>query len=697
MWTVSTIGVVSVLGLVVYSDLSAPSGVVEEVVEVVEVPVIPTPVVVVPEVVVTEELAVVEPVAVVEVPDPVVPEVVPEVVVEVVVSNGFEDESVLVLVGIDAGRDEVKNRDDELLGRAILHKKWDSYREFLGKSIRAALPEVPRGEGLNQFTPIWNEPVLDVAMLRWHTLGRFSESEIGSAVDDSPAGDFIRWFLNDREAMEEFLMTIRPEDASGKVLEFLVYAWSAREDVFEKYYSLALACAVVFDVPMGITHALGESESGGAVQVDPAERYLWYVDKNEKGKLAVSIDRSPAKDLIWVVGAPVVTSELEWSLDKMHLRRGKWGNAYGMIEYLMERAVDGLNPYVEYSFAEILKEGGICGDQTYFTVNTARAQGIPAIGLSGETNLGGHAWAAVKVDPREWDTNIGRIGGVSKGQADNPQTRSQITEQEIQLWNDRLHQSPAVVLSVWRHLWLAEYFDANADEDNQTLAVQLSNRVGRTFLETWNALYSLLAMQTEMVGTPLKPDNLDAWKSFAADMRREFKDNPRMAQLAAKAELEYIFPYGSANDARTAFIRERRRIVSESGEQMDLVAESLKREAEMIVKRGGPEMSEDISQLYDGALRDYGSSITGFKMMAENYFNLVKDNPENAAKAARDIELAFKRVVETGTTDWFRAQTETSIYKMICSYYRVAGDTKKAEALERRYELLMRRAKRGAD
>ena len=177
----------------------------------------------------------------------------------------------------------------------------------------------------------------------------------------------------------------------------------------------------------------------------------------------------------------------------------------------------------------------------------------------------------------------------------------------------------------------------------------------------------------------------------------EYKDNPRMAQLAAEAELEYIFPYGSENDARTAFIRERRRIVRESGEQMDLIAASLKREADLIVKRGGPEMNEEICKLYDGALRDYGSSITGFKMMAQDYFEFVKDDPDLAGKAARDIELAFKRVVETGTKEWFRAGTETSIYKMICGYYRAAGDTRKAETLERRYELLMRRAKRGAD
>ena len=380
----------------------------------------------------------------------------------------------------------------------------------------------------------------------------------------------------------------------------------------------------------------------------------------------------------------------------MHYRRKNWGNAYGKIEYLMERAVDGLNPYEEYSFAEILKEGGICGDQSYFCVNTARAQGIPAMVLSGETDLGGHAWAGLKIDSREWTTGVGRIGGVSKGQAGNPQTGSSITEQEIQLWNDRYHQSPTVTLSVWRHLWLADFFESLNSDDDHADTIRLASRLGHSFTEAWLALYSLLEREMELTGEPVKPSNLDDWKAFAKDMRREFKDNPRMAELAANAELEYIFPYGSDGDAKRMLLRERRRIERNSGEQKDLIAGSLKREAALIMKRGGPNAKRDISRLYDRALRDYGGSITGFKMMANDYFSYFRGDAELGRKAARDIELAFKRVVETGTKNWFRSNTESSIYKMICEFYRDAGDPDRAAMLEKRYQVLLRRAKRSA-
>lgn len=399
-----------------------------------------------------------------------------------------------------------------------------------------------------------------------------------------------------------------------------------------------------------------------------------------------------------VVCAPVSTKELDWAIDKMNLSRRNWGNAYGMIEYLMERAVEGLNPYKEYTFAEILKEGGICGDQSYFCVNTARAHGIPAMVLSGETDLGGHAWAGVKVKDDEWSTMVGRIGGAANGKAGNPQTGGDLSEQEVWLWNDRSQQSRLSTITVFRQLWLADFLTTIGDPSASEETIRLSLTPGRMFSETWSRLYELLVKKTASAADPSKPEILNEWIEFVDTMRDQFKENPRMAELAATAETKYIFPYAREEDARRTLSRERRRIERNAGEQKDLIADSLKREADLLFTndKGSADALEKISRLYDRALRDYGGSITGFKKMAEDYFAFMKNDPTTARKAARDVELAFQRVVETGSKDWFRANTETSIYKMICSYYRTAGDEKKAKKLEDRYERLLRAAERGA-
>ena len=606
-------------------------------------------------------------------------------------------EAALVLTDLDSQRENAILRDKKMFQQVIEHKTWDAYRGLLAKSIDAGMAKLGKGQGVNRYDLYWKEPILYQAFLRWQVLGRFSQSEISAHAFDAYTGDFITWLFTNSKAMEELLLTITPGDDAGKVLEFLMTAWPNTKDKMDKYFPLALACAVVFDKKVDIPHPIsGKDDKGKQTTVVPIERYLWFIEKNEKGLLAAPVHRSSARDLVWVVCAPVSTFELEWSLDKMHFSQKNWGNAYGKIEYLMERAVKGLNPYKEYSFAEILKEGGICGDQSYFCANTARAQGIPAMILTGETDLGGHAWVGLKIQSDEWSTGVGRVGGVSKGQTDNPQTGSQITEQEVQLWNDRFHQSPLVTLSVARHLWLADYFAVTGKTEQSAEVVRLANQIGPSFVETWGATYELLKQEMKLTGDPAQPSNLEEWKQFAQGMRREFKDNPRMAALAASAESEYIFPYEDESDAFLTLQRERRGIARDSGEQKDLIAESLKREAELIHQRNDANSKKDISSLYDSALRKYGGSITGFKMMADDYFSYFKDDRELGQKAARDIELAFKRMVETGTKDFFRAQTEASIYKKICEYYRASGDEERAIMLEKRYEVLLKRAERSA-
>ena len=602
-------------------------------------------------------------------------------------------ETPLVLAGLDAGRESALSRDSALLKAAMDSRGWDAYRGLLERSLAATIPELAGKEGQNRFDTLWGELPFYRTFLRWQVLDRFTQADIAAISHDSYALEMLSWVMNQPKAMEELLLTMQPEDDSAKVLVFLKDAWTANPEKFPKFFNLALACAVVFDREVTIAEPLG-----GESTVNALSRYLWYIEKDEKGKLTAPVHRSSARDLTWVVCAPVATSELEWALSKLHMGRNSWGNAYGMVEYLMERAVKGLNPYEEYSFEEILKEGGICGDQSYFCVNTARAQGIPALTLAGETDLGGHAWAAVKVKPDEWNTTIGRIGGVAKGEGNNPQLGGAISEQEIWLWNDRAHQSELTTLSVHRHLWLADLFAALGKFDDTFATATLANALGRSFPETWTRLYEVKEEkeQKDVYRQAADPEIVKSWRSFAADMRREFRENPRIAALAARAEDEHVFPYAEEGEVARAMNRERRRIERESGEQKDLIAGSLKREADLIKRRAEPTASRDIGRLYDSALREYGGSITGFKMMAEDYFNYCKDDSAAARKAVRDIELAFKRVVETGSKDWFRANTESDIYRMIVGYYRTIGDEGKAKLLEKRYERLLRLAERGA-
>ena len=183
-----------------------------------------------------------------------------------------------------------------------------------------------------------------------------------------------------------------------------------------------------------------------------------------------------------------------------------------------------------------------------------------------------------------------------------------------------------------------------------------------------------------------------------------------MSSLATTVEEEHLFPHWDLGDVRRQLDRDRRRQYKEAPEQADLATTSLKREAEWILKKITEEAGEDekkkeealheareeVAQLYDKSLREYGKSVSGFATMCDDYFAFVKDDDEIAPKAVRDMELAFKRVVDTGSDNWFRAKTEVGLHKRIAQMYRQVGEEKKADLMERRLETQMERARRKA-
>lgn len=588
------------------------------------------------------------------------------------------------------------------LEEAIVSGRWLAYREQLQGSVAQTIEQIPGTAAARELTGLLEEQSFQASLLRWKMLKLFPPSLWVAASELPGFPEFCRHALGRAEVMEEVLMTVQREDDPIQTLDRMVRLWSSHEEQPElaaKYFNLALACAVVFDREVNYVQASEDYSSS----IDAETRYQWYVNQNERGYLEVSIDRSPARDLTFVVCAPVTESELEWAVKEYRsLRRKSWGRTYGEIEYLMERAVEGLDPYDTYTLEEIQEEGGICGDQTHFCVNTARAAGIPALGLSGVTDAGPHAWAAVKVEDDEWSTQIGRIKGVSRGRAVDPQTGATITEQDLWMWSSREYRRSSRRLGVWRQLWLAELFGEMQKPEWQREAVRAAQRDGEPFPEYWQALYQAMKADPKFIEQPEDSSTLRSWSDLCDELKREFKDNPRMAQLATQIETEHLFPYLELGDIRRQLARDRRRQQREAAEQTDLVTTSLKREADWIQTKLGDEEEgreqalREISQLYDRSLREYGKSVSAFSVMADDYFGYVKDEKEIAAKAVRDIDLAFKRVVDTDSDDWFRAQTEVGIHRRICDMYRHVGEVKRAEVMERRLETQMERARRKA-
>ncbi len=586
---------------------------------------------------------------------------------------------------------------DQDLEKTIEEANWQAYHDQLYRSLSASIDFIRAGSEQDSYDPVWSQELFYQHLLRWRVLNTLQPSLWEKSAEYSYASDLARWMFRNNEAMEELLFTVNERDDLTTAFSLLARFWGSHDiepKLAPKYFNLALACALVFDRTISYT----TPEDSGNTTVDPELRYQWYVEKNEKHLLDVKIDRSSARDLVFVVAAPVTEKELDWALKEFRGKRRKsWAENYGAVKYLMERAVEGLDPYDEYTLEQILKEGGICGDQTYFCVNTARATGIPAFGLSGVTDAGGHAWAAIMLDENEWSTKVGRIGGVSQGRGQDPQTGEAISEQEVWMWSTRDYQDRKTQLRVHRHFWLGDLLKSQQRNENYSKAILAAFRFGKSYPIVWEHVYRMFESSPEYTSAPKDPATLERWRDFTAQIRKEFKENPRMSGLANEVEDKHIFPHAELKDIRQDLVRERRRQHREAAEQTDLVADSIRREAEFILSREKENPLGEISRIYENALREYGSSITGFQTLADDYFRFTKNDQELARKAVRNIELAFKRVVDTGTTDWFRAKTEVDLHKRICEMYRQVGEEKLAEILEKRLERHMEKAKRRSD
>lgn len=601
----------------------------------------------------------------------------------------------LLLVGAQA--DSTQARADDLKGIRIAIKSgnWYEYQSILTEALAQEGKKIRLSSGNNRFDPVWKEPHYYQALLRWKILSTFPHDSLKDSATTKELAKLLKWLLQNDQAMEEILLTITEHDDAKSVIEQLAKLWIARPespDLSKKYFNLALACAVVFDHPVEFTN-----ESSDGRHINGFERYLWYVDKNEGGLLEADVHTASARDLTMVVCTPVSNEELEWALRKYRsLRRKNWGGTFGEVEYLMERAVKGTNPYDSYILQEILDKGGICADQSYFCVNTARAVGIPALTLTGVTSSGPHAWAAVKISKDEWSTEPGRIGGVSKGQGGNPQGGPAISEQDFWMWSTRDYQNRNTLVSIHKLLWISDLYDTIHEKDDHKAAVLAAHFIGKSFPNVWLRVYEILKKDELYTAKPESPECLKLWQTFCNDIKRAFKDNPRMGNFAATIEETHLFPYAEVGDLRRQLARDRRRNQRDATEQADLLTTSLKREALLLLKRDKEKALVEISQLYDRALRDYGGSVSGFQTMAEDYFEIVKDDEKFAKKAVQDIDLAFQRVVESDSDDWFRAKTEIGLHEYICQLYRKIGEEKRAASMEKRLERQKKRAERKA-
>jgi len=579
----------------------------------------------------------------------------------------------LLVLDENAGRSPAAlERWGSVMRTAYENNQWNDYLGLLRRSMEAELKKSPDFESIQRYDRYTGNPLFYRALLQSMLGARLGSEGQSIIADDERIRQFVIWLSQSNESMESFLRTAAPNDKVALAIKTWALMSTDDPDTLGKYRELAIACSLVFEKPKEFNW------NNDKIKVSAEERYKWYKAKDIAGQLAIHLTQESAWQLAWVVGVPVPESEMEWAITELgrKLHQKDWGRAYDMVPYDMEKAVTGKmkHPYEYYTFAEILKKGGICGDRAYFASNTARSVGLPAVSIGGDGPRGPHAWIAWMNDDDRWAFS-GRFDGYPAGTISDPRDGHKFSEQKFTRLSERDAPKETTVLKAQRLVWMHDLQLSLGQSKQAGQALDLALKINRRADTLWQTRIADWRAQTPA------PD-LAAWKAMTDTMEREFKDDPDMMTVVRKTQDEFVLSKmdtaGVKNELR-GDVRQLTKMKGLTSEQE--IRAAYKREGDLLVK--GSDWT-GLRHIYKDALDDYGREAAKFKMLARDYWNYVKTaTPEVQLAACRDIDSSFQHHVETKGGDYFDVQSQNSAGKVVAECWRAAGETAKADRLEK--------------
>ena len=299
----------------------------------------------------------------------------------------------------------------------------------------------------DEFTSAWIEAVKLAGVN--HT-GMATEYLVSyEPLSSSLSPECQNWVIRRREFTEEFFSLLQPVDYVPEVFRILSELHRHDASKFETYASLALAIALVYDVPPPPDWPHGQVSSAKLKRQwpDPKQTFDWLVKQDELGRTQHSLRRLRADELKFVVDLATPLKELEWAQASVNLSLNQLERAYSMVPYSRERETKGIANWAEddYALKTILEKGGICVDQAYFANAVGKARGVPTLLFRGVGESGRHAWFGFLGTNQQWQLNAGRYAEQRyvTGFARDPQTWRFISDHELKLLSERFRSSPA--------------------------------------------------------------------------------------------------------------------------------------------------------------------------------------------------------------------------------------------------------------
>ncbi|MCU0722427.1 MAG: hypothetical protein MUC63_02220 [Planctomycetes bacterium] len=218
-----------------------------------------------------------------------------------------------------------------------------------------------------------------------------------------PPEGLLEWLQANPEARSTFWLALVPGQddlaAAMKVLDAL-----RREDPEKtaKYFQLAVALSVVWDRPESVTRSQRYTIHGVGDGQWPAppgflETFRYFTETARQKRFLFKPDDMVWPLLVHVVDFDVGLDEAAWALDKFETQKKTIDGTYAQVAYDYDKLKNGVgklgtNPY---TLPNLLRYGGVCGDQSHFCSRVAKCFGIPAMKAAGLSRYGGVGHAFV--------------------------------------------------------------------------------------------------------------------------------------------------------------------------------------------------------------------------------------------------------------------------------------------------------------
>jgi len=420
------------------------------------------------------------------------------------------------------------------------------------------------------------------------------------ATRDRPMGDFLgpelqRWLLGHAAFSDEFFALLTPVDYVPQVFTILNEIHQADAVKFQEYPSLALAIAVVYDLPPPPDWPHGQVNAAILSRRWPraTDAFAWWVREDRAGRTYHRLNRLGADELKFVVDSAAPMAELEWSQRAVSYPLNQFARTYSMIRYRLDRTQTQTPdwPGKTYTLADILREGGICCDQAYFATQAGKARGIPTLLFRGAGMDGRHAWFGFLDGNQRWQLDAGRYAEQRyiTGLAYDPQTWRTLSDHELQFLSERFHVLPSYRQSRVHAVFAEELLRAGRAAEAVASARKAVNYERRN-LEAWEIL--LAAQQAQGA----KPTVLEATLREAAEGFQRYPD------LEIKFMNRLTESLRARGETSRADFEEHRLAKKYQAERNDL---SIKEAAEVIQR-------SFLSQPVSGQVRTYNAALGSF-------------------------------------------------------------------------------------